>query len=615
MTVRELREVCGLDAFASFALELLVQYEWSRPFRDQLRELEDGTEPPGVPWEALADLWEGEGSRQDSGLRLIAEPVYADGERRVFWRLKGRVCRALSETEGQEEPVPGVRCLNPDELSAEEPEQACYREMLRLKQRICREGKRKPLLLHLIGAEGSAGTANLYRYCREQGKGLMLLSGRMLERTGAPERIGLFREVLLECLLTDREPALYWDGEGQQEVKGLLEELLDAWKGHFFSLVLVSRQAEELPDPQRWEYHRGIFIMEEPDRYQAARLWKEEAGRYVLEEKLRETEAFGEFAWRYRFTRSQIRDVLEDARDLAWSRGRDYVTREDLLQAGSCRTGRKFAGKAVRIETKFRWEDLVLAGESVELLQEICRQSRYWHQVYGQWEFGSKFPYGTGNALLFTGPPGTGKTMAAQIVAGELGLDLFRVDLSTVVSKYIGETEKNLSLIFDEAAKGLCVLFFDEADVLFGKRTEVKDSQDKYSNMEAAFLLQKMENYEGISILATNYQQNMDEAFKRRLKYIIEFPVPAPEERRKIWERVFPDPVPMEENVDYGFLAEQFELTGSNIKNTALNAAFMAAAEGKPVGMSQIIRALRNEYRKSGRRLTREELQQYCMYL
>lgn len=215
--------------------------------------------------------------------------------------------------------------------------------------------------------------------------------------------------------------------------------------------------------------------------------------------------------------------------------------------------------------------------------------------------------------MLFSGPPGTGKTMAAQIAAGELGLELYKVDLAAVVSKYVGETEKNLNEIFREASRSQAVLFFDEADVLFGKRTEMKDAHDKYNNMEAAYLLQKMEEYTGVSILATNFLQNFDEAFKRRLKFIIEFPLPGVEARRLLWRAVFPVQTPLEAEIDWEFLAAQFELSGSSIKNAAVNAAFLAAGDGRAVGMGHVLTALRRELFKSGKILTREDFGQYYM--
>ena len=203
--------------------------------------------------------------------------------------------------------------------------------------------------------------------------------------------------------------------------------------------------------------------------------------------------------------------------------------------------------------------------------------------------------------------------MAAQIAAGELGLELYKVELPAVVSKYVGETEKNLSEIFREASRSQAVLFFDEADVLFGKRTEMKDAHDKYNNMEAAYLLQKMEEYDGVSILATNFLQNFDEAFKRRLKFVIEFPFPDAGYRRLLWRSVFPAETPLEGDVDWEFLAIQFELTGSAIKNVAVNAAFLAAGEGRAVGMGHLLTALRRELAKSGKVLSREDFGQYYM--
>lgn len=213
--------------------------------------------------------------------------------------------------------------------------------------------------------------------------------------------------------------------------------------------------------------------------------------------------------------------------------------------------------------------------------------------------------------MMFCGPPGTGKTMGAQVIARELHLELYKADLSSVMSKYIGETEKNLGALFDEVKKSQSILFFDEADAIFGKRSEVKDAQDKYANAETAYLLQKMEEYDGIVILATNYFQNFDEAFKRRIRFIIEFPLPDAERRLEIWQRVYPKETPVSSEVDFEYLASQFELSGSSIKNIAIAAAFKAAAAGTEVEMSQILGCLREEMKKSGRNLQRDDFGQY----
>jgi SpoVK/Ycf46/Vps4 family AAA+-type ATPase len=222
----------------------------------------------------------------------------------------------------------------------------------------------------------------------------------------------------------------------------------------------------------------------------------------------------------------------------------------------------------------------------------------------GEWGFGRKLSGGKGVNALFAGSSGTGKTMAAEVIANELGLDLYKIDLSSVVSKYIGETEKNLERIFDAAEHADAILFFDEADAIFGKRSEVHDAHDRYANIEVAYLLQRMEQYEGISLLATNLRQNMDEAFVRRLAFIIHFPFPDEESRRRIWTGIWPEEITLDEDVDLGQLARQYKLSGGNIKNVALAAAFLAAPEGGCVTMSHLLQSVRREYQKTGKVLT-----------
>ena len=223
------------------------------------------------------------------------------------------------------------------------------------------------------------------------------------------------------------------------------------------------------------------------------------------------------------------------------------------------------------------------------------------YQVFNRWGFERKLAHGKGISVLFSGPPGTGKTMAAQVLAHDLALDLYKIDLSRVVSKYIGETEKNLSRIFDEAEHSNAILFFDEADALFGKRTEISDAHDRYANLETSFLLQKMEEYEGIVILASNLRENMDNAFLRRIRFIVEFPFPDAASRLKIWKKHFPAEAPVSEGVDYDLLAERIQVAGGNIKNIVLNAAFFAAENGGMIGMEHILQGTRREYEKIGK--------------
>jgi SpoVK/Ycf46/Vps4 family AAA+-type ATPase len=224
--------------------------------------------------------------------------------------------------------------------------------------------------------------------------------------------------------------------------------------------------------------------------------------------------------------------------------------------------------------------------------------------VYDEWGFDRKLSLGKGLNVLFAGPSGTGKTMAAEVLAGELGLDLYKIDLSTVVSKYIGDTEKNLARIFAEAATSNAILFFDEADALFGKRSEVKDAHDRYANIEIGYLLQRMEEYEGVVILATNLRKNMDEAFVRRMHFTVEFPFPNAQDRRRIWAHIWPEATPRSAELDADVLARRFELAGGNIRNIALAAAFLAASDGGVVTMAHLLHATRREYQKMGKIVT-----------
>jgi predicted nucleic acid-binding protein len=251
---------------------------------------------------------------------------------------------------------------------------------------------------------------------------------------------------------------------------------------------------------------------------------------------------------------------------------------------------------AQRLDPKATWDDLVVPDEAADLLRQIASQVRARHQVYNDWGFSEKMNRGFGISALFAGDSGTGKTMGAEVIANDLRLNLYRIDLSAVVSKYIGETEKNLRKLFDAAEKGGAILFFDEADALFGKRSEVKDSHDRYANIEINYLLQRMEAFRGLAILATNMKNALDSAFKRRLRFIVNFQFPGVTERKLIWQKALPPKTPKSE-FDYDRLA-RLCITGGNIHSIALNAAFMAAQDGQRVTMPIILAAARMEFRK-----------------
>ena len=300
----------------------------------------------------------------------------------------------------------------------------------------------------------------------------------------------------------------------------------------------------------------------------------------------------------YRLTRSQLGLVAAAA-------GGDPGRLPDAVRRLA---GGHLDALAVRVRPRRGWVDLVLPPDQTAQLRELAARYRGRDIVYDRWGF-PPLP-STGVVALFSGPSGTGKTLAAEVIAGDLGLDLYKVDLSSVVSKYIGETEKNLERIFSAAASGDLVLFFDEADALFGKRSEVSDAHDRYANIEVAYLLQRLEAYPGIVVMATNLQGNIDQAFVRRISVSVDFEPPDEPQRRLIWAGAFPPGAPVA-GLDLDFLARQFKVTGGIIHNAALGAAFRAADEGGPVTMERVAFALKREFQKLGRLRTESEFERY----
>jgi hypothetical protein len=279
--------------------------------------------------------------------------------------------------------------------------------------------------------------------------------------------------------------------------------------------------------------------------------------------------------------------------------GRD-VGIEQVHGALRVQLERKLLGLAQRIETKQTWDDLVLPVDQFDLLMELVARVKHRRQVLEEWGFAAKVGKGLGLSVLLSGPPGTGKTMIAGLLARELGLDLYQVDLSRIVSKYIGETEKQLAALFEAAESGHAILLFDEADSLFGKRTEVKSSNDRYANLEVNYLLQRMEAFSGISLLTTNHETAIDKAFQRRLALHVRVPMPDEEQRELLWRTMFPARAKRAQDLDLARLAAEFQMSGGYIKNAVLRAAYLAADEGGPIGDAHLRRAARAEYEAMG---------------
>lgn len=478
--------------------------------------------------------------------------------------------------------------------------------------------ERKRLAFHIWGNAGAGKKLQVKHLSRFFNKPLLLvdLADVQLHAASFEEQVSVIvREAILHqaVLCFTRLEVLYPDEPdlAAQQRLGRFRELLDGYAGMVF---LLAGRFNRLS----WKPKERLLLEHElavPDEGGRERLWQtfgQELG--VLADVDCRV-----MSGKFRFTPGQIRRALALARGYSsWQLAAASETStssalrsEALYKACYQQVQHKLERKATRIEPRYGWGDVILPPEQKDQLRNACNQVKYRGVVYNDWGFEKKLAYGKGLSMLFAGPPGTGKTMSAQVVAGDLQLELYKVDLSQVISKYIGETEKNLHEIFEEAQLSNAVLFFDETDALFGKRSEVKDSHDKYANIETAYLLQKMEEYQGITVLATNLLNNIDEAFLRRINYVIKFPFPDSEYREKIWQSMFPPAAPLSDDVDFKYLAQRYEIAGGNIKNVVLSSAFLAAESGEPIRMQHIIKSIRHELQKSGKILARQEWEDY----
>ena len=454
-------------------------------------------------------------------------------------------------------------------------------------------------VLYLQGPYGVGKETTAAAVCHELGRGLLtvdlapLLAG---EDDSFDTVLALAeREAVL------RDAALCWRrfdlllADGQEARRARFLARLEARPGLVF---LTGEIAWEPADALLG----AVFVRLElppPDSGERLALWSRALGDAAPAVGL------AALAARFRLTGGQIRDAAATALNLARGRaplggGPGVLTLADLETACRLQSNTRLASLAQKVVPRYRLSDIVLPPDRLDVLREILNAVRYRARVYEDWGFGRRLSLGKGLNVLFAGPSGTGKTMSAEVLAAELGLDLYKIDLSTVVSKYIGETEKNLARIFAEGETANAILFFDEADALFGKRSEVRDSHDRYANLEISYLLQRMEQYEGVVILATNLRKNMDDAFVRRMHFTVEFPLPGAADRRRIWSGLWPAEAPRSAEIDLDLLAQRFEIADGNIRNIVLAASFLAAADGGTVTMGHLLRATQREYQKMG---------------
>lgn len=483
------------------------------------------------------------------------------------------------------------------------PQVVVYKELLKRMERMCRK-EAGDWNLGLWGEKGSGKELLARHLAAFLGRDLLVVEGQTLARLKRNPVIGTKwpdlgeweQELLCECLLSG--DLLY--------IKEPEEEDFLTLRRRVSGLILTGMEPgreEERKEQGRIKAHCVCLELFLPSAEQKARLWEEFLKDFPHSEEL-EPSVLGS---KYVLNAGGIRRVLDAASRWAAGNGREYLGEEELSWAIHQSETGQLESLASLVPCVFGWEDLIVEEKVKTQLSYICGQMKYRSLVGSQWGFFEKMPYGKGLCALFYGPPGTGKTMAVQVIARELGLDLYRVDLSRMVSKYIGETEKNISDLFEKARHVNGILFFDEADSFFSRRSEVRDANDKNANGEVSHLLQRLEEYEGITILATNLKENIDDAFKRRIQFMVNFRFPSAETRKRLWHSLLPSRAPREESLDLDFFAEHFELSGSQIKEILLHAAYMAAGEGCAIGNRQVKEALCLNYEKYGKFLTNED--------
>jgi ATP-dependent 26S proteasome regulatory subunit len=531
---------------------------------------------------------------------LLAQYIKLD-EQIVHWLL----CRESFDAR----LVPFARLVHPslffDQLSLDSDTERVLRTITALGR-----AQRRPVRLYFHGLHPVSQFQAAEALARETGMRLLRVDVQRLIRSAgdlAESWALVFREAWFKNAVLYLENV---DSARREERESDYRILLDAVADHG-GITILSGAEPWLPARQ---HPLGVvsvaFLM--PAFAERRDCWQRNLASHGLEIA---HEDLNRLAETFRLTPEQIADAAATVRNRANGQTAAVTaqrsTSADLFAAARAQSGHHLARLAVKVEPRYRWKDIVLPADTLAQLREICDRVGHRQRVFGEWGFDRKLSLGKGVTALFAGPSGTGKTMAAEVIANELGLDLYKIDLSMIVSKYIGETEKNLSSIFQEARDSNVILFFDEADALFGKRSEVKDAHDRYANIEIAFLLQKMDEYEGIVILATNLRHHMDEAFARRMQAIVDFPFPEADYRRQIFEGIFPHAAPLSADVDFACLARQFKVTGGNIKNIALHAAFLAASGDKRIGMAQIIRAMKREFQKVGKLCSKAEFGPY----
>lgn len=462
-----------------------------------------------------------------------------------------------------------------------------------------------------FGDEGSGRKFFVKHFCRKNKMGAIAIDCKKLFEYDFQFVNRALWAVTRECILANAacclEELTYREDE-KEKFFGYMDLAFSMLTSNKILVFALSKESINFKEITKSRYTQ--LELKTPSNQEREDCWNYFAKGYGLEEDV----SLSEMATKFLFTPGKIKSALAQARSYATMDRNILIPRNTLFKGCNQQMSSELTQKATRVEAKFGFEDIVMNKDQRETLEHAIDQMNFRKQVYDRWDYNKKYPYGRGLSILLFGAPGTGKSMCAQVIAHELNLELYRVDLSKVIDKYVGETEKSISMIFREAKKCNVVLFFDECDTLFAKRSDDGGSNQASNNNKTALLLQEVEAYDGVSVLATNYKHNIDPAFFRRMKYIVEFQFPDADTREMLWKTTIPKGTPLGEDVDIRFLAEKFEFVGGNIKNCILNAAFLAAADGdgKEVCMKHYLQAIRYEFVKTGKVFTRSDFEPYA---
>ena len=461
------------------------------------------------------------------------------------------------------------------------------------------------------GDEGSGRKFFIKHFCKKNGMGAISIDCKKLFEYDFNFVQKALWAVTRECILAEAAcclDELTFREDEKEKFFGYLDLAFTRLTEQRILAFALSKEKINFKEITKQEYTQ--LELPPPTNQERENCWVYFAKNYSLEGDV----SLSEMATKFLFTPGKIKAALHTARSYATMDRNILIPRNTLFKGCNNQMSSELTQKATRVEAKFGFEDIVMNHDQRETLEHAIDQMNFRKQVYDNWDYNKKYPYGRGLSVLLFGAPGTGKSMCAQVIAHELNLELYRVDLSKVIDKYVGETEKSISMIFREAKKCNVVLFFDECDTLFAKRSDDGGSNQASNNNKTALLLQEVEAYDGVSVLATNYKHNIDPAFFRRMKYIVEFQFPDADTREMLWKTTIPKGTPLGEDVDIRFLAEKFEFVGGNIKNCILNAAFLAAADGdgKEVCMKHYLQAIRYEFVKTGKVFTRSDFEPYA---